>query len=303
MPITLQSQSPRSAFWSVITRPRAFTTYPLMSPTLVSFIRPSALLSTLRSASTGATVAPSTLRAMLSGSRNHDPRARDPCREPRYREDVSEVVRVLVVDDEALVRHALRAFLSDDDRVTLVGEATDGSEVVDTCKATNPDVVLMDIKMPEVGGVEATHRILAWNPRCRVLALTTFTTEWRALEVLRAGACGYLVKNSTPAQIIDAIVAAHAGDRVVSPEVQERFVRAAIEAGDDRGSDVPALSDRERQIIELIAKGRSNVEIADELHYAESTVKADIRHINQLWEVENRLQIVLRATELGIIAL
>ncbi|WEF20242.1 response regulator [Microbacterium maritypicum] len=216
---------------------------------------------------------------------------------------MSEVVRVLVVDDEALVRHALRAFLSGDDRVTLVGEAADGTEVIDTAKVTKPDVILMDIKMTSVGGVEATRRILEWNPNCRVLALTTFTTEWRALEVLRAGACGYLIKNSTPAQIIDAIVAAHAGDRVVSPEVQERFVRAAVEAGDGQLSDVPALSDRERQIIELIAKGLTNAEIAEDLHYAEGTVKADIRHINQLWGVDNRLQIVLRATELGIISL
>lgn len=240
---------------------------------------------------------------MASGSRNRDPRARDQRRYPRYREDVSEVVRVLVVDDEALVRHALRAFLSGDDRVTLVGEAADGTEVIDTAKVTKPDVILMDIKMTSVGGVEATRRILEWNPNCRVLALTTFTTEWRALEVLRAGACGYLIKNSTPAQIIDAIVAAHAGDRVVSPEVQERFVRAAVEAGDGQLSDVPALSDRERQIIELIAKGLTNAEIAEDLHYAEGTVKADIRHINQLWGVDNRLQIVLRATELGIISL
>lgn len=240
---------------------------------------------------------------MASGSRNRDPRARDQRRYPRYREDVSEVVRVLVVDDEALVRHALRAFLSGDDRVTLVGEAADGSEVIDTAKVTKPDVILMDIKMTSVGGVEATRRILEWNPNCRVLALTTFTTEWRALEVLRAGACGYLIKNSTPAQIIDAIIAAHAGDRVVSPEVQERFVRAAVEAGDGQLSDVPALSDRERQIIELIAKGLTNAEIAEDLHYAEGTVKADIRHINQLWGVDNRLQIVLRATELGIISL
>ncbi len=216
---------------------------------------------------------------------------------------MSEVVRVLVVDDEALVRHALRAFLSGDDRVTLVGEAADGTEIIDTAKVTKPDVILMDIKMTSVGGVEATRRILEWNPNCRVLALTTFTTEWRALEVLRAGACGYLIKNSTPAQIIDAIVAAHAGDRVVSPEVQERFVRAAVEAGDGQLSDVPALSDRERQIIELIAKGLTNAEIAEDLHYAEGTVKADIRHINQLWGVDNRLQIVLRATELGIISL
>lgn len=216
---------------------------------------------------------------------------------------MSQAVRVLVVDDEALVRHALRAFVADDDRVTLVGEASDGSEAVATCVQTNPDVVLMDIKMPGVGGVEGTKRILDWNPRCRVVALTTFTTEWRALEVLRAGASGYLVKNSTPKQIIDAIVAAHAGDRVVSPEVQARFVRSSMEAGGGRSTDNPSLSDREIEIIKLIATGLSNAEIADELHYAEGTVKADIRHINHLWGVENRLQIVLRATELGLIDL
>lgn len=131
---------------------------------------------------------------------------------------MSATVRVVVVDDDPLVRHALRAFIDDDDRVTLVGEATDGSEAVVACKTGNPDVVLMDIRMRELSGVEATRLVLGWNPRCRVVALTTFTTEWRALEVLRAGACGYLVKNSTPEQIIDAIIAAHAGDRVVSPK-------------------------------------------------------------------------------------
>lgn len=212
-------------------------------------------------------------------------------------------MRVVVVDDEALVRHALRAFIAGDERVSLVGEATDGAEVAELCRTVNPDVVLMDIKMREISGVEATRIVLESKPGCRVLALTTFTTEWRALEVLRAGACGYLVKNSTPAQIIDAIVAAHAGDRVVSPEVQEKFVRAAIEA---RGSQIlegPALTDRERRVIELVAKGLSNAEIAEALHYALGTVKADIRRINQLWNVENRLQIVLRATELGIVAL
>lgn len=212
-------------------------------------------------------------------------------------------MRVLVVDDEALVQHALRAFLTSDDRVTLVGEASDGSEVVEACKRSSPDVILMDIKMRDVGGVEATRRVLEWNPRCRVIALTTFTTEWRALEVLRAGACGYLVKNSTPDEIIAAVVAAHAGDRVVSPEIQSRFVRAAIESGDVGKTDAPVLSDREHQVIELIAQGLSNAEIAQELHYAEGTVKADIRHINHAWGVENRLQIVLRATELGIISI
>lgn len=216
---------------------------------------------------------------------------------------MTRAVRVLVADDEALVRHALRAFIDADDRVLLVGEVADGSGVVDACKVAAPDVILIDIKMPEINGVEATRRVLQWNPYCRVLALTTFTTEWRALEMLRAGACGYLIKNSTPEQIIDAVVAAHAGDRVVSPEVQTKFVRAEIESGDRRPWAGPTLSERERQIIELIAKGLSNTEIAEGLHYAEGTVKSDIRRINRSWGVQNRLQIVLRATELGIINL
>lgn len=169
--------------------------------------------------------------------------------------------------------------------------------------AVQPDVVLMDIKMPVMSGVEATRELLGWDPRCRVIALTTFTTEGRALEVLRAGACGYLVKNSTPEQIIDAVLAAHVGDRVVSPEVQTRYVRSAMGERSQSPTSTPVPSRRERQIIELIARGMSNLEIAEALHYAEGTVKADIRHINKLWNVENRLQIVLRATELGLIVL
>jgi DNA-binding NarL/FixJ family response regulator len=216
---------------------------------------------------------------------------------------VSEVVRVLVVDDEALVRHALRAFIADDPRVVLVGEASDGLDIHATCKRTNPDVVLMDIKMPVIGGIEATRSVLRWNPSCHVLVLTTFTTEWRALEALRAGACGYLVKDSTPDRIIDAIVSAHAGDRVVSPQVQAQFVQLLADGESLNHVDDPELSERERRIIESIAQGLSNAEIASELHYAEGTVKADIRSINRKLGVQNRLQIVLRATRLGLIRL
>jgi|GEM_PF-3506948 len=170
---------------------------------------------------------------------------------------MSEVVRVLVVDDEALVRHALSAFLSGDDRVALVGEVTDGSEVVEACRATKPDVVLMDIKMAEVGGVEATKRVLEWNPRCRVVA----------------------------------IIAAHAGDRVVSPEVQEMFVRAAIESADGRVSDAPALSDRERLIIELIAKVRSHAQNAFSMEEAFDALTTDRKSA----EIDNEL--ILDRTE------
>ncbi len=212
-------------------------------------------------------------------------------------------VRVLVVDDEALLRHALRAFLSADDRVDLVGEATDGHEAIEAYSACTPDVVLMDIKMPRIGGIEATRRLVEQDPGCRVVALTTFTTEWRALEMLKAGAAGYLVKDSTPDQIVDAVVAAHQGDRVVSREVQRTFVLESLDEENPRPAPSQALSEREREIVGLIARGLSNAEIAEALHYAESTVKADIRNINRLWQVENRLQVVLRATQLGVVSL
>ncbi|KTS05293.1 response regulator [Microbacterium testaceum] len=212
-------------------------------------------------------------------------------------------VRVLVVDDEALLRHALRAFLSADDRVDLVGEATDGHEAITAYSACAPDVVLMDIKMPRLGGIETTRRLVEQDPHCRVIALTTFTTEWRALEMLKAGAAGYLVKDSTPEQIVDAIIAAYQGDRVVSPEVQRTFVLDSLDEENPRTAPSEALSEREREIVGLIARGLSNVEIAEALHYAESTVKADIRNINRLWQVENRLQVVLRAAQLGVVSL
>lgn len=212
-------------------------------------------------------------------------------------------IRVLVVDDEALLRHALRAFLSADDRVELVGEATNGHEAIEAYAAYAPDVVLMDIKMPRIGGIEATRRLVEQDPHCRVVALTTFTTEWRALEMLKAGAAGYLIKDSTPDQIVDAIVAAHQGDRVVSPDVQRSFVLDSLDDENPRTPSSQALSEREREIVGLIARGLSNAEIAEALHYAESTVKADIRNINRLWRVENRLQVVLRATQLGVVSL
>lgn len=212
---------------------------------------------------------------------------------------------MLVVDDEALVRHALRTFLDHDDRVLFVGEAADGAEALDACVTTSPDVVLMDIRMPTVGGVEATRRIVDAGLPCRVLALTTITTEWRALETLRAGACGYLLKDSRPEEIIDAVVAASAGDLVVSRDVQTAYVKEAIANGGEilfESAHDPELSSRELQIVRLIADGLSNLEIASRLSYSEATVKADINRINRAWGVRNRLQIVLRASAAGIVA-
>jgi len=225
---------------------------------------------------------------------------------PRFLQygELMNPVRVLVADDESLLRHALRAFLSADDRVVLVGEAEDGAQAVSACVNLSPDVILMDVKMPGLGGVEATRQITSAGLPCRVLALTTFTTEWRALEILRAGATGYLIKDTTPEELVDAILAAHAGDRVVSPEMQTAFVRQMMAT--DR-NDAPTvtiveeLSPRQLQIVELIAEGMSNAEIARRLCFSEATVKSEINQINRTWGVSNRLQIALHAATAGLV--
>lgn len=223
--------------------------------------------------------------------------------EERYARDVKPV-RVLIVDDEQLVRHALRVFLAADARVDLVGEASDGGEAFDACRRLSPDVVLMDIKMPTMGGIEATKQIADAGLPCRVLALTTFTSEWRVIELLRLGASGYLVKDSAPGDVIDAILRAHAGEQVISPVVRGALGAAESEAVDRRGRSMHTrLTDRETRVIELIADGLSNAEIADVLHFAEATVKADINRINHKWGVSNRMQVVLHAVGLGIVEL
>ncbi|WP_232527929.1 response regulator [Microbacterium suaedae] len=213
---------------------------------------------------------------------------------------------MLIVDDESLMRHGIRTFLGVDDRIDVVGEAAGGADVLEACRELMPDVVLMDIRMPRVGGVEATRRIVEAGLPCRVLALTTFTTEWRVVELLRAGAHGYLVKDSTPEALADAVIATHAGDRVLAPAVQTSLVKKMLATAPHAAATAiraDGLSERELRVVELIADGLSNAQIARELSYSEATVKADINRINCKWGVENRLQVVLHAAEASLVSL
>jgi DNA-binding NarL/FixJ family response regulator len=212
-------------------------------------------------------------------------------------------VRVLLVDDQTLFRAGLRTLLSTRDEVTVVGEAGDGAEAVKVAMETRPDVVLMDLKMPGVDGVAATRRLRVQLPSCQIVALTTFEDDELVFEVLRAGAVGYLLKDAPLARLIEATLAAARGESVLQPSVATKVIaelsRLAA-APPPANSALDRLSDREREVLRLIARGASNKEIATSLFVTEGTVKNHVTSILAKLEVSDRTQAALRARELGV---
>lgn len=218
---------------------------------------------------------------------------------------------MLVVDDQPLMSAALRALVQAAPGMTCVGVAADGVEAVEVCDAVEVDVVLMDMQMPRMDGVEATRLITGAHPATRVLAITTFTSQDYVVPALRAGAAGYLVKDAEPETVLGAIHAVHRGDAVLSPAVAARLV-AAVEMdrpavdrvcpgpGDPDGSE---LTERERSVLGLLARGLSNAEIAQCLGCSESTVKGHVMKVVAKLEVRDRVQAVIRAAQLGLVTL
>lgn len=205
-------------------------------------------------------------------------------------------IRVLVVDDDALVRGALTMMLDGADGLRVVGEAADGDEVPALVDAHAPHVVLMDLRMSRVGGLAATKRLRERSDPPEVLVLTTFDSDENVLHALRAGASGFLLKDTAPAQIVEAVHRVAAGDPMLSPTVTRRLMdrAGADETSRERArAALRRLSEREHDVAVAIARGRSNAEIASEAYMSLSTVKAHVSHVLAKLDLENRTQIAL----------
>jgi DNA-binding NarL/FixJ family response regulator len=216
---------------------------------------------------------------------------------------VSERVRVLIVDDDDLMRAGLRGVLSSDDGIELVGEANDGREAAYRVRLLKPDVVLMDVRMPDLDGISATRELTAAFPEVKVVILTTFEQDDYIFGALSAGASGFLLKRTRPEELIAAIHTIAAGDSLLSPSVTSRVVeRMAGQPQPDAGRDavLGELTPRETQVLELVARGRSNTEIAAELVIEESTVKTHVKRILAKLDARDRVQAVIFAYESGL---
>ena len=210
------------------------------------------------------------------------------------------MIRVLLADDHAVVRQGLRTFLDLQDEIEVVGEAGDGAEAVAAVERLEPDIVLMDLVMPEVDGIDAIRRIREQRPQTRVLALTSFVDDDKVFPALRAGAAGYLLKDVQPAELVRAIHAVHAGEALLHPTVAARLVEeVASDARFDNPADV--LTAREREVIALIAQGRANKAIALELGVSEKTVKTHVSNIFAKLGLTDRTQAALYAVRHGIV--
>ena len=214
-------------------------------------------------------------------------------------------IRVLLVDDQDLVRTGFGLILMSEDDITVVGEAENGSDAVAAVRRLAPDVVVMDIRMPVMDGVEATRRIAADFPETRVLVLTTFDADESVVDALRAGASGFLLKDVPRAQFIDAIRVIARGEALLAPSVTRRLLdrfAARLPAAEGEASEsLHALTEREREILALIARGNSNREIADGLSVAEPTVKSHVSHLLLKLDARDRAQLVMLAYESGLV--
>jgi two-component system, NarL family, response regulator LiaR len=202
-------------------------------------------------------------------------------------------IRVLVADDHAVVRQGLRTFLELQEDIEVVADVADGRQALDAVAEHDPDVVLMDLVLPEVDGVEAIRRIVSERPRVRVIALTSFLDDDKLFPAVRAGAAGYLLKDVEPAELVKAIRTVHAGEGLLHPAVASRLMEEVAAGG---GREAPDnLTPREREVVGLIARGRSNKRIALELGISEKTVKTHVSSILGKLGLTDRTQVALHA--------
>jgi DNA-binding NarL/FixJ family response regulator len=213
---------------------------------------------------------------------------------------MADSIRVLLVDDHAVVREGLRTFLELQDGIEVVGEAADGEEAIAQAEHLRPDVILMDLVMPKLDGVGAMRVLRRTLPASRVIVLTSFAQDDRLMPAVQAGAAGYLLKNVEPKELARAVRAAHAGEAMLDPVVAARLVDAIANPPGAFGADTEHLTRREREVLDLIAKGFSNKRIAFELGIAEKTVKTHVGHLLAKLGVADRTQAALHAVRAGL---
>jgi DNA-binding NarL/FixJ family response regulator len=215
-------------------------------------------------------------------------------------------IRVLICDDQALVRGGFRAILGTTPEIEVVGEAENGTEAVALAERRRPDVILMDIRMPVLDGVEATRQLAAKGSPARILVLTTFDLDEYVHAAIRAGASGFLLKDVTPAQLVHAIRVVAAGDALLAPSVTRRLLErfaTTLPVGDHSSEALAQLTAREAEVLRLLAAGLSNAEIATELVVSEATVKTHVSSMLRKLGLRDRVQAVILAYETGLVRL
>jgi DNA-binding NarL/FixJ family response regulator len=214
------------------------------------------------------------------------------------------LIRILIVDDQALVRAGFRMILDAQPDLEVVGEAADGSTAIDAVRTLRPDVVLMDIRMPGVDGIEATRRLTEAGVPSKIVILTTYDLDEYVFDALAAGASGFLLKHVPPEELVRGVRVAASGEALLAPSITKRLIeefakhRAPVRAG---GADLNTLTDREQEVMRLLGRGLSNPEIARELKVGEATVKTHVAHVLDKLELRDRVQAVIFAYEIGLI--
>jgi DNA-binding NarL/FixJ family response regulator len=214
-------------------------------------------------------------------------------------------IGVLIADDQTLVRTGFRMILDAEEDLRVVGEAKDGTDAVEAARRCRPDVILMDIRMPRMDGLEATRRIVSGSDAPKVLMLTTFDLDEYVFDALRAGASGFLLKDAPPEQLVAGIRAVAEGQALLAPAITRRLIETFVQAVPRTAPPPPELeelTDREREVLRLMARGLSNAEIADELVVSSTTVKTHVARVLSKLGLRDRVQAVVLAYETGIVA-
>ena len=219
---------------------------------------------------------------------------------------MTNTIRIVLVDDDALVRAGLGLILGGSPDLEVVAEASDGADALEVVRQHRPDIVLMDIRMPRKDGIAATEEILARPDAPRVIVLTTFDSDDLVLKALQAGASGFLLKDTPPARMVEAIRAVDAGETTLSPSVSSQVVGLATKPADGGRSEMAlkqrdALTEREREVAVAIGQGKSNAEIAGELYMSIATVKAYVTRIFYKLGVDNRVQVAMKVHDAGLV--